>query len=292
MSTIIRDVVPMQETARSLRREGKRIAVVPTMGALHEGHLSLIRLARTLADSVITTIFVNPTQFAPGEDLDKYPRPFDHDVALAALAGSNVIFAPSVETMYPAGFSTTVEVKGLTSILEGASRPTHFRGVTTVVAKLFQCTLPDIAVFGQKDGQQVAVIKRMVADLNIPVDIVVGPIVREPDGLAMSSRNVYLSPQARAQAPVLYRALLLGHDLVRDGERSCTVIIDKMRALIQSESSGAVDYISLADNESLEERPVVAPGQRVMISLAVRFGTTRLIDNIVLTVPQAPTPEP
>ncbi len=285
MARILRDVAAMQDTSRALRKEGQRIAVVPTMGALHEGHLSLIRLAASLADSVIATIFVNPTQFAPGEDLDRYPRPFDRDVALASDAGAGYIFAPTVEVMYPSAFATSVSVEGLTSVLEGASRPTHFRGVTTVVTKLFECTLPDVAVFGQKDGQQVAVIRRLVKDLNIPVEIVVGPIIREPDGLAMSSRNVFLTPRERAQAPALHRALVLGEEMMHAGERASEVIISRMKALIGAESEGAIDYVSVADAESLEEQNVLASGRRVMVSLAVRFGTTRLIDNIVTDVP-------
>jgi len=285
MARILRDVAAMQDASRALRKQGQRIAVVPTMGALHEGHLSLIRLAVSVADSVITTIFVNPTQFAPGEDLIRYPRPFDRDVALASDAGAAYIFAPSVEAMYPSGFTTSVSVEGLTSVLEGASRPTHFRGVTTVVTKLFQCTLPDVAVFGQKDGQQVAVIKHLVKDLNIPVEIVVGPIIREPDGLAMSSRNVFLTPQERAQAPVLHRALVLGEGMMHAGERASEEIINRMKALIGAESQGAIDYVSVADAESLEEQKMLGSGRRVMVSLAVRFGTTRLIDNIVTDVP-------
>ncbi len=285
MSTIVREPQAMQEASRAVRQSGRTIAVVPTMGALHEGHRSLIRLARERADCVITTIFVNPTQFAPGEDLDRYPRPFERDAAVAADAGTDFLFAPTVEAMYPPGYSTNVVVNGLTLVLEGASRPTHFAGVATVVTKLLQCTLPDLAVFGQKDGQQVAVIRRMVADLNFPVEILVGPIVREPDGLAMSSRNVFLSVRERAEAPVLHRALRLGEELILNQERDAAGVRERMRKLISSESGGAIDYISIADAASLEEQSRLQSGKSMMISLAVRFGTTRLIDNIIVTIP-------
>ncbi len=285
MSTIVREVRAMQEYSRAERRAGRSIAVVPTMGALHEGHCSLIRLAREHADRVVTSIFVNPTQFAPGEDLERYPRPFERDVERASSAGADAIFAPPVEELYPAGYATNVTVDGLTSVLEGAARPTHFRGVTTIVTKLLLCTLPDVAVFGQKDGQQVAVLRRMVADLNFPVRIVVGPTVREPDGLAMSSRNVYLSERERAEAPVLYRALRLGEEAIRNGERNAAAIQNVMRGIIAEHSRGRIDYCSIADSGSLSEQAELKRDSTVMISLAVRFGTTRLIDNVIVTVP-------
>ncbi len=285
MAIIVREPGTMQEASRTARKAGRRIAVVPTMGALHDGHLSLIRLARDHADCVITTIFVNPTQFAPGEDLSRYPRPFERDVAVASNAGAEFVFAPSVEEMYPSGYATNVVVNGLTSVLEGASRPTHFAGVTTVVTKLLQCTLPDLAVFGQKDGQQVAVIKRLVSDLNLPVTILVGAIVREPDGLAMSSRNVYLSERERAEAPVLYRALRLGEETIRMQERAASAVTNRMQTLITSESSGVIDYVSVADSVSLQEQSRLQSGQSIMLSLAVRFGSTRLIDNLIVVIP-------
>ena len=286
MSTIIREVHAMQEASRAERQAGRRIAVVPTMGALHEGHLSLVRLARTHAERVITTIFVNPTQFAPGEDLERYPRPFERDVERATTAGTHFIFAPPVEELYPAGFATSVAVEGLTRVLEGAARPTHFRGVTTIVAKLFLCTLPDVAVFGQKDGQQVAVIRRMAADLNFPVRIVVGPTVREANGLAMSSRNVYLSARERSEAPVLYRALRQAEEAILNREKNAVAIVELMKRLIGENSSGLIDYCSLADAGTLVEQEQLKPGSMVMLSLAVRFGSTRLIDNIVVEVPK------
>jgi pantoate--beta-alanine ligase len=285
MPTVIREVERMQRAVRAAREKGNRVGVVPTMGALHDGHLSLIRIALEHAAYVVVSLFVNPTQFAPQEDLERYPRPFDRDIALATDAGAHCIFAPAVEEMYPPGFATTVAVEGLTSVLEGASRPAHFRGVTTIVTKLFMCTSPDIAVFGQKDGQQVAVIKRMVADLDIPVEIIVGPTVREPDGLALSSRNQYLSAEERREAPVLFQALQTAQRSVAAGERACSRIVDAIHAEIGAGSRGIVDYISVADAGTLKEQVQLQAGARVMISLAVRFGTTRLIDNVLLDVP-------
>ncbi len=285
MPTIIREAGAMQKTSAALRAARKRIAVVPTMGALHEGHLMLIRRACDLADSVIATIFVNPIQFGPREDFARYPRPFERDVEEAGKAGAEFIFAPSITEMYPPDFQTAVTVERVTSVLEGAARPGHFRGVTTVVAKLFNIVQPHVALFGQKDGQQVVVIRRMARDLNFPVDLVVVPTVREPDGLAMSSRNVYLNPAQRGEAPVLYRALGLAARLIERGERSSRTIRDRMQAEIAGASSGSIDYISVADAVTLEEQDQLHDGQELMISLAVRFGTTRLIDNMTLNVP-------
>src|SRR5512140_1782689 len=218
---VISSSAAMQQTVLSHRAAGRRIGVVPTMGALHEGHLALIRRARALADFVVTTIFVNPLQFGKSEDLSRYPRDLDRDVEVAAGAGADVIFAAPDEDMYPMGYSTFIEVAGVTQLLEGKSSPGHFKGVTTVVAKLFEITQPHVAVFGQKDAQQVVVVKKMLHDLNFPVELVVVPTVREPDGLALSSRNVYLTATQRAEAPVLYRALQMGERLLRDGERNC-----------------------------------------------------------------------
>ncbi len=275
----------MRGHAESARRQGRRIAVVPTMGALHEGHCSLIRLARSLGDVVITTVFVNPTQFGAGEDYDRYPRNLERDCTLAQEAGTDIVFAPSREAMYPGVFLTAVNVETITEILEGAIRPGHFRGVATVVAKLLHLTQPHVAVFGQKDAQQVAVIRRMIRDLNFGVEIAVGPIVREPDGLALSSRNVYLTPGERAQAPALFRALQLGEASVRAGERDAEALRRAMAELISRSTSGTVQYVSIAGEETLEERHTLAAGDRVLISLAVRFGTTRLIDNCIVDVP-------
>jgi pantoate--beta-alanine ligase len=281
---IIRNVREMQRTSERLRAAGKRIGVVPTMGFLHEGHLSLIRVAKMKADAVITTLFVNPAQFGPNEDFSRYPRAFENDLALATAAGTDYLFAPEAALMYPTGYSTYVNVEGITDVLEGKSRPGHFRGVATVVAKLFNLTKPNIAVFGQKDAQQVAVIRRMVKDLNFDVDLFVAPTVREADGLAMSSRNTYLSPEQRAEAAVLFKALKLTEQNVKLGERDCSVLLDAMRKLISENSSGQVDYISLADNYDLHEVEKLQSGQSVLISMAVKFGTTRLIDNIVILV--------
>jgi pantoate--beta-alanine ligase len=282
MAITIETVARMHLTADTLRREGRRIAVVPTMGALHEGHLSLIRLARKHADVVVATIFVNPLQFGPGEDFDRYPRALPQDIMAAAEAGAEYVFAPSVAEMYPPGFQTSVQVELLTAALEGAVRPGHFKGVTTVVAKLFTAVKPHVAVFGQKDAQQLAVIRRMATDLGFHVDIVVGPTLREPDGLAMSSRNVYLTETQRKEAPVLYKALSLARDRIQQGEFRRDTLVEEMRALITGRSSATIDYLSVADAATLEEVEQVTPGKDVLISLAARFGTTRLIDNIPL----------
>ena len=279
---LIRSVSDMQRRAWTLRTSGKRIALVPTMGALHEGHLSLIRLARTLADVVVTSVFVNPAQFGEGEDFGRYPRDPAGDRERASAVGSDIVFAPEVDRMYSADHLTYVHVERITEVLEGRFRPGHFRGVTTVVAKLFNIVCPDVALFGQKDVQQVVVIRRMVSELNFAVDIVIGPTVREPDGLAMSSRNVYLSPDQRREAVVLYQALERAAERIRTGGRSSADIIGEMRGLITSRSSSTIDYISIAREESLEELQLVPPGESIVVSLAVRFGTTRLIDNILV----------
>lgn len=280
MASVIRTVSGMQQTSDALRTAGKRIAVVPTMGALHEGHLSLVRLATRHADAVVTTVFVNPAQFGPGEDFERYPRDLARDAELASGAGSDIVFAPGTEEMYPDGSVTSVCVDRLTDVLEGKSRPGHFRGVTTVVAKLFHLVRPHVAVFGQKDAQQVRVIRRMVRDLNFDVAVLVAPTSREPDGLARSSRNVYLSGEQRAQAPVLYRSLKEAENVLERGERDAEAVREVMRGVLATAASARVDYVSVADDETLEELESVAPGQSVLVSLAVRFGSTRLIDNI------------
>jgi pantoate--beta-alanine ligase len=284
MPEIIRDIRSMQQKAEALRQSGTILGLVPTMGALHEGHLSLIRIARARTDIVITTIFVNPTQFGEGEDFAQYPRSLEQDVIRAEEAGADIVFAPEAGEMYPEGFQTSVHVENLTKILEGASRPGHFRGVATVVTKLLLITKPHIAVFGQKDAQQVAVIRRLVADLNIDCEVVVGPIVREADGLAMSSRNSYLGEQELRQATVLYRSLQLAERLVREGEREAGRVIAAMTDLIKAESEGRIDYISIAGAENLWEVTRMERGTPILISLAVRFGQTRLIDNHLVTV--------
>lgn len=251
---------------------------VPTMGYLHDGHLSLVRLARAVDDRVAVSIYVNPAQFAPTEDLASYPRDLERDLALLRAEGVDLVFTPDDETMYPAGFQTTVTVGEVTRVLEGASRPTHFQGVTTVVAKLLNIVAPDRTYFGQKDAQQVVVVKRMVADLNIDVEIVVGPIVREADGLAMSSRNTRLAPDQRAAAPVLHRALTAGRAALEAGERDGAALRRQLEAVIAAEPLASLDYVSIADPETLAELDAVE--DKALLSLAVRFGPVRLIDNM------------
>jgi pantoate--beta-alanine ligase len=260
-----------------------RIGLVPTMGALHEGHLSLVRHARAADDVVAVSIFVNPTQFGPSEDFARYPRDPDRDLALLREVGTDLVFMPPVEEVYPQGFDTYVEVGRLTQVLEGASRPGHFRGVATVVAKLFNIVQPDRAYFGQKDAQQLAVIRRLTRDLDLPVEVVGLPTVREPDGLAMSSRNVYLSPEERKAALVLYRSLEAAQELWRSGVRDAALIRRRMNEVLAGPAAGGlarVDYVSVADSETLEELETV--DGPALVSLAVRIGKTRLIDNVTL----------
>jgi len=250
------------------------------MGYLHEGHLSLVRRARQECESVVVSIFVNPAQFGPGEDLARYPRDLERDLHLLEPLGVDLLWAPTEEVMYPPGFQTWVEVEGLTRPLEGAARPGHFRGVTTVVAKLFNAVQPQVAYFGQKDAQQATVIRRMTQDLNFPIEIVVCPTVREADGLAMSSRNVYLDPQQRRAATVLYRALSAARAAYDGGERQAERLRQVMRQVLASEPLAQVQYVSCADYETLEELEQVRG--RALLSLAVFIGKTRLIDNFVL----------
>jgi pantoate--beta-alanine ligase len=250
------------------------------MGALHEGHLSLVRAARAATDTVMASIFVNPTQFGPNEDLAKYPRSFDRDREWLEREGVDVLFAPTVEEMYPAGAVTWVTVEGLSDKLDGRSRPGHFRGVTTVVAKLFHIVEPDAAFFGQKDAAQVAIVRRMVRDLRLPVEIVVCPIVREADGLAMSSRNSYLDPRQRKQALVLHRSLLRVQQLAQAGERDAARLIAAGREEFARESTVHLDYFEIANPETLE--PVADTSAGALVAVAAFLGTTRLIDNIVL----------
>jgi pantoate--beta-alanine ligase len=252
------------------------------MGYLHEGHLELVRVCRRHSDTVVVSVFVNPIQFGPGEDYRRYPRDLVRDQRLLRETGADLLFCPSAAEMYPPGYATSVAVERLTEGLCGRSRPGHFRGVTTVVAKLFNIVMPHVAVFGQKDAQQAFVIRRMVRDLGYAVKLMVVPTVREPDGLAMSSRNVYLSPAERAQAPVLYQSLLLARAMVRRGERRPGPIKAAMRRLIRRRSRGLIDYIELTDTDEL--KPVAVISGRVLVALAVRFGATRLIDNMILRV--------
>ena len=281
---IITDIAEMQAAADEARLTGKRVGVVPTMGYLHEGHLNLLRMAREHARFVVLTAFVNPAQFAPNEDFEKYPRDFEWDRALAEKAGTDVIFFPSREEMYPNGCETFVEVGHLSQVLEGEFRPTHFRGVTTIVAKLFNCTKPHVALFGQKDAQQAAVIRRMVKDLNFDIEIIVGPIVREADGLAMSSRNVYLSPGERKDALVLSQALHLAKDLISRGEKDTSAIRSAMFLLIAGKPTAAIDYVACVNPETFQTVKALHSGEPVLFLLAVRIGKTRLIDNEIIEV--------
>lgn len=259
--------------------------LVPTMGYLHEGHLSLVRRARAENDHVGVSIFVNPTQFGPHEDLEAYPRDLERDLKLLRQEGVDLVWTPPVEEVYPPGYQTYVTVEQVTRYLEGAARPGHFRGVATIVAKLFNVFQPDRAYFGQKDAQQVVVIQRMVEDLNFPVEIVVCPTVREPDGLAMSSRNTYLTPEQRAAAPVLYRALCAARDAWLAGERDGERLRQIMRAVLDTEPLAETEYVSAADPWTLEELGDASRG--VLLSMAVRIGRARLIDNMRLP-PEGP----
>ena len=279
---VTKSIQEIQEKAAAYRQEGKRIAVVPTMGYLHDGHRALIREAKNRADIVITTVFVNPAQFGPGEDFERYPRDLDRDIRIAKEAGTEIVFAPDTEAMYPPQFSSFVLVEKLTSVLEGKFRPGHFRGVATVVAKLFHLTQPHVAVFGQKDAQQVIVIQRMIRDLNFGIDLVVIPTVREKDGLALSSRNTYLTPNQRGEAPVLCKALNEVQKKISLGFTSGKELVKGMNEMITSQSSGVIDYISIADAETLEELTTLNGHRKILASLAVRFGKTRLIDNILI----------
>jgi pantoate--beta-alanine ligase len=275
---VVNSVAEMRAVRRGLTGA---VGLVPTMGYLHEGHLALVRLARSENENAVVSIFVNPTQFGAGEDFQAYPRDPERDLSLLKSEEVDVVFMPPAEEMYPAHFSTWVDVQQLTERLEGASRPGHFRGVATVVAKLFNIVEPTRAYFGQKDAQQLMVIRRMVSDLNMNLQVVAVPTVREPDGLAMSSRNTYLSPGERQAALVLWQALSLAKQLWFEGERDAQNIRRKMASLIGSEPLAQIDYISLADAESLEELAQI--DRPALVSLAVRIGKTRLIDNIVLT---------
>ncbi|MCL0034775.1 pantoate--beta-alanine ligase [Dehalococcoidia bacterium] len=256
------------------------VGFVPTMGYLHEGHLSLVRRARGENRSVAVSIFVNPTQFGPQEDFETYPRDIERDLTLLRGEGADVVFLPEAEEMYPADFNSWIVVEGMTEMLEGASRPGHFRGVATIVAKLLNIVQPNRAYFGQKDAQQALVIKKMVADLNMNPQIIVAPTVREPDGLAMSSRNSYLNPEERQAALVLWKSLSLAQQLRSGGEKSADRIRRQMIALIEGEPGARIDYVSIADPESLRELDEI--DSPALVSLAVWIGKTRLIDNVIL----------
>ncbi|MCI0353899.1 MAG: pantoate--beta-alanine ligase [Acidobacteria bacterium] len=282
-------ILPTVPEMRAASREAKsrgRLGLVPTMGALHEGHLSLVRAARAQCQTVAVSIFVNPTQFGPNEDLAKYPRSFERDRELLEREGVDLLFAPSTEEMYPAGAATWVTVEGLSQKLCGRSRPTHFRGVTTVVSKLFHIVEPDVAFFGQKDAAQCTIVRKMARDLYLAVGIVIGPIVREADGLAMSSRNAYLSADQRRSATVLYRALSRVAELVEKGERRSAKLIDAAQRIFLEEADVRVDYVEIVDNDTLE--PVEDVSRGVLVAVAAYFGSTRLIDNLLLPPQRSP----
>lgn len=267
------------------RAAGEKIAFVPTMGALHQGHLALVRRGRQLADRVVASIFVNPAQFGPHEDFHRYPRPVDRDCALLEEAGCDLVFLPAVEEIYPPGSDTWVTVEGPSQGLEGDSRPGHFRGVATVVAKLFNLAGADVAIFGEKDAQQLAVIRRMVRDLAFPIEIVGHPIVREADGLALSSRNVYLSAEERRDALTLSAALRAAKEAIAAGERDGAALVSLVRGRL---AAGEVDYVGLVDAESFA--PIPALDRRAVLPIVVRFGKTRLLDNLQIDLDSAGEP--
>jgi pantoate--beta-alanine ligase len=275
---ILRTIAEAQAVCRQLRLEGRRLGLAPTMGALHEGHLSLVQAARTQTDTVAVSVFVNPLQFGPREDFQRYPRNLERDCGLLEAEGVALVFAPSVDEMYPPGATTFIEVVGLSDKLEGQTRPGHFRGVTTVVAKLFHIIGPDAAFFGQKDAQQALIIRRMVHDLNLPVQIVVCPIVRESDGVAMSSRNAYLDAGQRQAARVLHQALMRVRALADSGEHSAARLAQAGRETIGKEPRARLDYLEVVDPETLE--PLEDAARGALVLTAAYFGATRLIDNI------------
>ena len=277
---ICRTIGEMRAACRSARQDQRRLGFVPTMGALHAGHLSLVRAARRQCESVAVSIFVNPTQFGPDEDFCSYPRTFERDRGLLEQEGVPILFVPSTEEIYPPGSTTFVEVKGLSEKLCGRSRPGHFRGVATVVAKLFNIVQPDFAFFGQKDAAQAVIIRRMVRDLDFDVQVMVCPIVRQPDGLALSSRNAYLDPQQRKQATVLYRSLMRVQFLADRGESDSARLIAAALDEFKQEPEVRLDYFEIVDRETLD--PVANTSQGALVAVAAFVGTTRLIDNIVL----------
>jgi len=285
---ICNTIEDMLSACRAVRHNGRRLGFVPTMGALHEGHLALVRAARASCDVVAASIFVNPTQFGPNEDLAKYPRNLEQDCEMLRKENVELLFAPSVQEMYPAGAVTWVTVESLSDKLDGRSRPGHFRGVTTVVAKLFHIVEPDAAFFGQKDAAQIAIIRRMVRDLNFPVEIVAGPTVRDPDGLAMSSRNAYLDPQQRQQALALYRSLLQVKKSWESGERDVAKLVAVGREEIAKEESVRLDYLEIVDPNNLDPLESLSLNKSAvgaLVAVAAYVGTTRLIDNILLGEP-------
>jgi pantoate--beta-alanine ligase len=277
----IQTIAEMKAACRQVTRSGKKLGLVPTMGALHEGHLSLVRASKSRCDVTAVSIFVNPLQFGPSEDFAKYPRTLERDVASLESLGVDLLFAPGIGEMYPGGEKTYVVVEEISERLDGVSRPGHFRGVATVVAKLFGIVRPDYAFFGQKDAVQVAVLRKMVIDLNLDIELVVGAIVREKDGLAMSSRNAYLLAEQRQQALVLYRSLMCVKAAVDAGERDTRRLIEMGKQVIAGESGPRLDYFAIVDPDTLD--PLTEVGHGTLVAVAAYIGTTRLIDNILLT---------
>jgi pantoate--beta-alanine ligase len=284
-SAVITDIAPLRDAVAEARRRGRTVGLVPTMGALHAGHLSLIEAARAENGCVVVSIFVNPTQFGANEDLNRYPRPLERDLELCEAAGVDLVFHPRPEVMYPSGYRTLVEVTGLQDVLCGASRPGHFRGVATVVLKLFNLVQPDRAYFGQKDAQQARIIQQMVRDLNVPVEVRVCPTVREADGLALSSRNGYLEAEERRRATALYRALTEARQRIEAGERDADVVRKVMTEQIASVAGAVLDYAAVVDADSLQAPAQIVAERPVLLAVAVRFGGTRLIDNLLINLP-------
>jgi pantoate--beta-alanine ligase len=283
VAELVESVPEVRRAVAAARPAGKRIGLVPTMGALHDGHVRLITDCAAVAGFVVVSIFVNPTQFGPGEDFERYPRPLAADLARCQAAGASLVFAPPAIAVYPNGpRSTFVEVPGLSDVLEGASRPGHFRGVATVVLKLFEIVQPDLAIFGQKDYQQQLLIRRMVEDLHVPVEVLTRPIIREPDGLALSSRNRYLNAQERQAATVLYRALQQAIRAAAGGERRADRVRQILRETIESEELVRIDYAEVADADTLAPLDNLDSGRQAVALVAARVGTTRLIDNAIL----------
>jgi pantoate--beta-alanine ligase len=277
---LVTKIAQLREILTTVRRDGKRIGLVPTMGALHEGHLSLARASRAECGCTVVSIYVNPTQFGPNEDLDRYPRTLESDLDALAECGAELAFVPSNEEMYGPGYSTWVEVGTVAKSLEGQSRPVHFRGVATVVLKLLNIVVPDVTYFGQKDYQQTLVVRRMIEDLNLPVELRVCPTVREPDGLAMSSRNAHLSAQARKDSLVIDKALQLADQLVGQGQRSAQAVAGRMRELLMTVPNAQIDYIALVDPDTLE--PVDEISRPALAAIAMTIENIRLIDNCLL----------
>ncbi len=272
----------IQHYTQQARKQNKTIGLVPTMGALHEGHLSLIKKAKEQCDIVIVSIFVNPTQFAPNEDFTQYPRNLEQDTKLAKSAGATILFTPTAEEIYPKEYSTYITLENLSTIYEGKIRPTHFRGVATIVAKLFFLTQPHKAFFGQKDAQQCAVIKKMVEDLHLPIEIIIAPIIREKDGLAKSSRNIYLSPQERKDSTILYQSLELAKSLIEKGEIDTKHLQQEIQKNILTKKNVEIDYIAFVHPTTFQEIHTIQKNIPTILILAVRFGKTRLLDNIVI----------